>query len=44
MSDASGPQRIEVLEPNVKKMKVVISHTKVKIEQMMGIMQQLLQA
>ena len=44
MSDASGPQRIKVLEPNVGKMKVELSHTRAQIEQMMGMMQQLLQA
>ena len=44
MSDASGPQRIEVLESNVGKMKVELSRTRAKIEQMMGMMQKLLQA
>ena len=39
MSDASGPQRIDVLESNVGKMKVELSHTRAEIEQMMGIMQ-----
>ena len=44
MSDASGPQGIEVLESNVGEMKGELSHTRAHIEQMMGIMQQLLQA
>ena len=43
MSDTSGPQRIEVLESNVGEMKVEFSHTRAQIEQMMGMMQQLLQ-
>ena len=43
MSEASGPQRVEVLESNVGEMKVEPSHTRAKIEQMMGMMQQLLQ-
>ena len=44
MSDASGPQRIEVLESNVGEMKVELSPTKAQIEHMIGMMQQLLQA
>ena len=44
MSNASGPQRIEVLQSNVGEMKVELSHTRAHIEQMMGIIQQLLQA
>ena len=36
MSDASGPQRIEVLESNVGKMEVELSHTRAHFEQMMG--------
>ena len=44
MSDASGPHRIEVLESNVGEIKVELFHTRAQIEQMMGMMQQLLQA
>ena len=44
MSDASGPQRIEVLESNVGEMKVELSRTRAQIGQMMRMMQQLLQA
>ena len=44
MSDASEPQIVEVLESNVGEIKVELSHTKAQIEQMMGMMQQLLQA
>ena len=44
MSDASGPQRIEVLESSVGEMKVELSHARAQIEQMMGMIQQLLQA
>ena len=44
MSDASGPQKIEVLESNVEETIVKLSHTRLQIEQMMGTMQQLLQA
>ena len=36
MSDASGPQRIEVLESNVGEIKVELSPTRVQVEQMMG--------
>ena len=43
MSDVSGPQRIEVLESNVGEMKVELSYTSAQIEQLMGMMQQLLQ-
>ena len=44
MSDASGPQRIEVLESKVGEMKVGLFHTRTQIEQMVGMMKQLLQA
>ena len=44
MSNAGGPQRFEVLELNVGEMRVELSHTMEQIEQMMGMMQQLLQA
>ena len=44
MNDASEPQRNEVLESNVGEMKVELSHTRAHIEQMMGMMQQLVQA
>ena len=44
MSDTRRPQRIEVLESNVGEMKTEPSHTRAQIEQMMGMMQQLLQA
>ena len=44
MNDASAPQRIEVMESNVGEMKVELFHTRAQIEQMMGMMQQLLQA
>ena len=44
MSEASGPQRIEVPELNTGEMKVELSHARSQIEQMMGMMQQLLQA
>ena len=43
MSDTSRPQRIEVLESSVGEMKTELSHTRAQIEQMMGMMQQLLQ-
>ena len=42
MSDASGPQRTEVLESNMGEMKVKLSHTRAQIKQMMGMMQHLL--
>ncbi|CAN0363234.1 unnamed protein product [Ascophyllum nodosum] len=44
MSDASGPQRIEVLESNVGGMEVELPHVRAQTEQMVGMMQQLLQA
>ena len=44
MSDTSGFQRIEVLESNVGEIKTELSRTRADIEQMMGMMQQLLQA
>ena len=44
MSDANGSHRIQVVESNVREMKVELSHTRAQIEQMMGMMQQLLQA
>ena len=44
MSDASGPQRIEVLESKVGEMKVELSHIRAYTAQMMGMIQQLLQA
>ena len=44
MSDASRPQRIEVLKSSVEEMRAKLSPTRAQIEQMMGIMQQLLQA
>ena len=44
MSDTSRTQRIKVLEPSVGEMKAELSHTRAQIEQMMGMMQQLLQA
>ena len=43
MSDGSGPQKIAVLESNVREMKVELSYTRAQMEQMMGMMQQLLQ-
>ena len=43
MSDARGPQRIEVLESNVGEMKLEVFHTRAQIEQMMGMMQHLFQ-
>ena len=44
MSDTSRPQRIEVLKSSVEEMRAKLSPTRAQIEQMMGIMQQLLQA
>ena len=44
MSNTSRPQRIEVLESNVGEMKAELSHTRAHIEQMTGMMQQLLPA
>ena len=44
ISDTSRSQRIEVLESNMGEMKGELSHTRPHIEQMMGMMQQLLQA
>ena len=44
MSDTSRPQRIEVLESSLGEMKAELFHTSAQIEQMMGMMQQLLQA
>ena len=44
MIDASGPQRVEVLESNGWEMKIVLSHIKAQAEQIMGTMQQLLHA
>ena len=44
MSDTSRPQRTETLESSVRAMKAELSHTRAQIEQMMGRMQQLLQA
>ena len=44
MIDASGPQRIEMLGSNGGEMKVELPHTRAQIEQMMGMVQQLLQA
>ena len=44
MSDASRPQRTELLESNVGEIKVELPHTRAQTEQMMGMMQQLLQA
>ena len=44
MSDSSGLHRVEGLEPNLGEMKAELSHTKEQGEQMMGMMQQLLQA
>ena len=44
MSDASGPQRIEVLESSVGEGKIGHSRARAQIKQMMGMMQQLLQA
>ena len=43
MSDTCRPQRIEVLESKVGGMKTELSHTRAQIEQMVGMMQQLLQ-
>ena len=44
MSDTCRPQRIEELESHVREMKAELFHTREQIEQMMGMMQQLLQA
>ena len=44
ISDASGPQRIEGLESNVREISVEFSHRRAHIEQMTGMMQKLLQA
>ena len=44
MSDASRPQKMKVLESNVGEMKAELSRARTQIEQMMGMMQQLLQA
>ena len=44
MSDISRPRIIEVLEPNVGVMKAELSRIRAKIGQMMGMIQQLLQA
>ena len=44
MSDVSGPQRIEVLESSVGEIKIYLYHARAQIKQMMGMMQQLLQA
>ena len=44
MNDASGPQRIKVLESRVGGMEVELSHARAQIEQIMGMMQQLLRA
>ena len=44
MSDTSRPQRIEKLESSVGEMKIELSRTRAQIEQMMGMIQQLLQA
>ena len=44
MSDTCSPQRIEVLESSVGQMRAELSHTRAQSEQMMGMMQQLLQA
>ena len=46
MRDTSRPQRIEVLESSVGAMKTDLFHTlsRAQIEQVMGMMQQLLQA
>ena len=44
MSDTSRPQRIEVLESSVGGMRAELSRTRAQIEQMTGMMQQLLQA
>ena len=44
MSDASGPQRIDVPEIKRGEIKIGLSHARAPIEQMMGMMQQLLQA
>ena len=44
MSDTSGPHRMQVLESNVGEMKAELSRIRVQTEQMMGMMQQLLQA
>ena len=38
MSDASGPQRIEVPESNVEGMEVELSHVRAQTEQMVGMM------
>ena len=43
MSDTSRPQRIEVLESSEGEMRAELSHTRAKIEKMMGMMQRLLQ-
>ena len=42
MSDTCRPQKIEVLKSNVGDMKAELSHTRAQIEQMVGMMQQLL--
>ena len=44
MSDTNRPQIIKVLESSVGEMKAKLSHTREQIEQMMGMVQQLLQA
>ena len=44
MSDTCRPRRIEELESHVREMKAELFHTRAQIEQMMGMMQQLLQA
>ena len=44
MSDTCRPQKIEVLKSNAGDMKAELSHTRAQIEQMVGMMQQLLQA
>ena len=43
MSDASGPQKNKVLESNVVEMKIELFHIRAQIEQIMGMMHQLLQ-
>ena len=44
MSDTSRPKKIEVLESNTGEMKAELYHTRARIERMMGMMQQLLEA
>ena len=44
MSYTSGPHRFEVLKSNVGEMKAELSHIRGQTEQMMGMMQQLIQA